>query len=453
MNRAPSIVEQPQILSVSQLNRRVRQLLETHLSLLWVEGELTNLARPSSGHWYFTLKDGEAQVRCAMFRRRSQPTPFTPENGQQVLVRCRVGLYENRGDYQLIVEHMEPSGHGVLQRQFELLKARLAAEGLFAAEHKRPLPAFPRQIGVITSPTGAAIRDILHVLERRFPAIAVLIFPTAVQGADAAGQIIAALAMANRRRDCDLLILSRGGGSLEDLAPFNDEGVARAIAASVIPVISGVGHETDTTIADFVADVRAPTPSAAAELATPDRAELLATLAGYESRLLHLIRQHLHARDQQLESLNKRLRHPGEILARQTQHLDHMEIRLCRAMNARLHALHRQVDEIAARQAQLHPQRRLELFAQTLEFLRDRAALGMQHIIERRHQDLAKAASLLQVVSPFNTLARGYAIVQDRHRHVVSSIAKLRVGESVSVTVNDGSFDCSINDIQGGQTS
>ena len=265
---------QRQILSVSQLNRQTRQLLETHLPLIWVEGELSNFACPASGHWYFSLKDEQAQVRCAMFRNRNSrvrlPSGGRPGNGLQVLVRCRVSLYEGRGEFQLIVEHMEEAGLGALQRRFEQLKNKLDSEGLFTTEHKQPLPALPRRIGVITSPTGAAIQDILQVLQRRFAAIPVTIYPTAVQGQEAIAGLTHAIEQANDHGSCDVLIVGRGGGSMEDLWAFNEESVARAIFASDIPIISAVGHEVDFTIADFVADQRAPTPSAAAELLSPD---------------------------------------------------------------------------------------------------------------------------------------------------------------------------------------
>ena len=262
------------IFSVSELNRTVSQLFETQFPLLWVEGEISNFARPASGHWYLTLKDRQAQVRCAMFRNSNLRVNFTPANGSQVLVRCRVSLFEGRGDYQLIVEHMEEAGFGALQRQFDELKQKLANEGLFSPQQKKPLPTSINHIGIVTSPTGAAINDILSVLQRRFPSIKVTIFPTAVQGEQAAAQIVQAIANANRYtlndRTCDALIVGRGGGSLEDLWPFNEEIVARAIAASTIPIVSAVGHEIDFTIADFVADLRAATPSAAAELLSPD---------------------------------------------------------------------------------------------------------------------------------------------------------------------------------------
>ena len=273
------------VLSVTALNRRARQLLETHLPLIWVEGELSNLSCPASGHWYFTLKDEHAQVRAAMFRNRNQRIGRPPEPGQQVLVRGRISLYEQRGDYQLIVEHLELAGHGLLQKRFEEIRERLAAEGLFAAERKRPLPALPGCLGVITTPSGAAIHDILRVLRRRFPALPVYLYPAQVQGKAAPGDLVAAIELANRHDACDVLILARGGGSLEDLWSFNEERVARAIAASRIPIVCGVGHETDVTIADFAADLRAPTPSAAAELASPDSTELISGVLALQARL------------------------------------------------------------------------------------------------------------------------------------------------------------------------
>src|SRR5213080_4349874 len=284
-----------EVYSVTRVNREVRALLERGLPVLWVEGELTNFSQPSSGHWYFTLKDREAQLRCAMFRMRNALVGFTPSASAQVLVRGRISVYEARGEYQLIVEHLEEAGVGALRREFDRLKAKLAAEGLFALEHKRGLPRFPRRIGVITSPSGAALRDILHILARRFPPAPVLIYPTAVQGAAAAPALVAALEIASGRAEVDVLILARGGGSLEDLWAYNDERVARAIYASRLPIVSGVGHEIDFTIADFVADARAPTPSAAAELVAPDGAACLQFLARSAERLAAAMRRELRA--------------------------------------------------------------------------------------------------------------------------------------------------------------
>src|ERR1700761_9621168 len=260
------------VYTVSRLNREVRILIERGLGVIWVEGELSHLSAPSSGHWYFSLKDREAQLRCAMFRQRNMTVGFTPKAGQQVLARGRVSLYEPRGEYQFIIEHLEEAGVGALKREFERLKAKLAAEGLFALERKRSLPRFPRRIGVVTSPTGAAVRDILHILSRRFPPAAVLIYPTPVQGEAAVAALVAAIELASARRECDVLVIARGGGSIEDLWAFNDERVARAIHASAIPIVSGVGHEVDFTIADFVADKNTPTPPRAAGRVSPDPA-------------------------------------------------------------------------------------------------------------------------------------------------------------------------------------
>ncbi|MGH8305399.1 MAG: exodeoxyribonuclease VII large subunit, partial [Steroidobacteraceae bacterium] len=274
-----------EVYSVARLNREVRVLLERGLGVVWVEGELSNFSQPSSGHWYFSLKDRDAQLRCAMFRMKNSLLGFTPRAGAQLLVRGRISVYEARGEYQLIVEHLEEAGVGALKREFERLKTRLAAEGLFALQRKRALPRFPQRIGVITSASGAALRDILHILARRYPPAAVLIYPTPVQGAAAVPALVAALGTASARAECDVLIVARGGGSLEDLWAFNDERVARAIHASALPVVCGVGHEVDFTIADLVADARAPTPSAAAELVVPDRAACLEAVARTAQRL------------------------------------------------------------------------------------------------------------------------------------------------------------------------
>src|SRR5690554_997535 len=299
------------ILSVSQLNRRAKQLLETHLPLLWVEGELSNVSQPSSGHWYFTLKDAQAQVRCAMFRNRNQLVRFIPQQGQQVLIRARVSLYEGRGDYQLIAEHLEESGAGALQRAFDELKLKLAAEGLFEQSCKQPLPSLPRHIAVITSPTGAAVRDILSVLKRRFPAIPVTVIPVAVQGKEAAPQIVKAIEQANRSGLFDVLVVGRGGGSLEDLWPFNEEIVARAIFASALPVVSAVGHEVDFTIADFVADLRAATPTAAAELLAPVEHELRASISIGRTRLVQAAHRSIERRRALVERGRGRLGDPS----------------------------------------------------------------------------------------------------------------------------------------------
>ena len=340
------------VYSVSRLNREVRVLLERGLGVLWVEGELSNFSQPPSGHWYFSLKDRDAQLRCAMYRLKNSLVGFTPRAGMQLLVRGRISLFEPRGEFQLIVEHLEEAGVGALRREFERLKTRLAAEGLFALERKRALPRFPRRIGVITSPSGAALHDILRVLARRYPPAAVLLYPAAVQGAAAVPTLVAALGTASARAECDVLILARGGGSLEDLWAFNDERVARAIHACALPVVCGVGHEIDFTIADFVADARAPTPSAAAEMVVPDAQACLEALARTAQRLSAGMHRELRMGRSRLDAVGHRLSrgHPGMRLQQHMQRLDDLTQRLCGATRA---CLHREGQRLAEERARL----------------------------------------------------------------------------------------------------
>lgn len=420
------------IVSVSQLNRRAKQLLETHLPLIWVEGELSNFARPSSGHWYFTLKDDQAQVRCAMFRGRNQLVRFGPAQGQQVLLRARVSLYEGRGDYQLIVEHMEEAGFGALQRAFEELKQRLGQEGLFDQAHKKSLPSLPHHIGVITSPTGAAIRDILSVLKRRFPAIPVTVIPVPVQGKDAAPAIARALEFANSSGLFDVLVLARGGGSLEDLWPFNEEIVARALFDSELPVVSAVGHEVDFSIADFVADLRAPTPSAAAELLVPEAAEWQARFQGYARLLGQAMNRRLKAEQIRLHNLRSRLRHPGERLQQQTQRLDGLELRLGQAIRKQLSYKQQRLQNLVLRQKPLHPGMRLRQLSERVQQLNKHLNQAMRHSLQTKKQRLSESARLLNSVSPLNTLGRGYAIVRTPEGKVIHSADQVQVGDQLS---------------------
>jgi len=390
------------VYSVSRLNREVRSLLESGIGQLWVQGELSNLSRPGSGHWYFSLKDRDAQVRCAMFRTRNSRSLFVPREGQLVLARGRVSLYEPRGDYQLLVEQLEDVGLGALQRAFDELKSRLAAEGLFASERKRALPAAPRRIGVITSPSGAAIRDILHILARRFPAAAVIVYGVPVQGAAAAPAVVAALDLASARAECEVLILARGGGSLEDLWAFNDERVARAIHRARLPVVTGIGHEIDFTIADFVADVRAPTPSGAAELVVPDVRGWLQRLAQLQARFAAAARRSLQAERARLVSLQRRLQssHPGARLRSASQRLDELESRLQFALQARLTA---------------------------------HAA---------RLQSLARA---LQTVSPLATLERGFAVItRSADGALVTAAEQLAVGDTFDARLAHGNLRAAV---------
>ncbi len=435
-----------QILSISQLNRRARSLLETHLSLLWVRGEVSNLARPGSGHWYFTLKDNQAQIRCAMFRNRNRLLGRPPRDGDQVVVRGRVGLYEARGEYQLIVEHLEADGAGLLQQQFEALKAKLEAEGLFDPAGKRALPSFPARIGVITSPTGAAIRDILHVTARRCPWVEIDIYPTPVQGEEAPRKLIEALELANARGDCDLLILSRGGGSLEDLWAFNDEALARAIRGSRLPVVSAVGHETDFTIADFVADQRAPTPSAAAEIATPDGEALARNVNRSGALLLRALHGLLERERERLNALGKRLRSPRDRLREHTQHLDHLEIRLVRAWRAQENARRSRLEDLTRRFHALHPGRQLGEHRETVASLRQRLTSAMQRRTEANRQRLQGLAATLNAVSPLATLERGYAIASDSEGQILRTVEAVASGDPLQVRLHDGRLDCRVED-------
>lgn len=401
------------VYTVSRLNKEVRLLLESGLPLLWLEGELSNFAAPASGHWYFSLKDSSAQVRCAMWRQKNSLVRFRPKDGMAVLVRARVGLYEPRGEYQLIVEHLEEAGEGALKREFEKLKAKLAAEGMFAAERKRPLPAVPRRIGVVTSPTGAAIHDILRVLRARFPVAPVLLYPTAVQGAAAVPEIVRAIETASRRAECDVLLVARGGGSLEDLWCFNDERVARALAACRIPTISGVGHEVDVTIADFVADVRAPTPSAAALAATPDKSTWLDSLALLQSRIVSAMHRNLRDRAQVMAGMAQRLQvsHPGARLQQHAQRLDDLEQRLRLALRSAVVARQHRLEALGTRLWRENPRHRLDALCAQAATLRERLANSIARRMNALEQRLALAARTLDAVSPLATLGRGFAVV------------------------------------------
>jgi len=435
-----------QILSVSQLNRSVRHLIETQLPLLWVEGEISNFARPGSGHWYLTLKDDQAQVRCAMFRNANQRVAFQPANGTQVLVRCRAGLYEGRGEYQLVVEHMEEAGFGALQRKFEQLKQQLSDEGLFDNQHKQPMPDSVRHIGVITSATGAAVKDILSVLDRRFPTIKISIFPTMVQGEQAAGQIVQAISDANQHGECDALIVGRGGGSLEDLWPFNEEAVARAIFVSEIPVVSAVGHEVDFTIADFVADLRAPTPSAAAELLSPDGEEMLNQFEGFEILLADAVTRKIRHLEQRTDYLQKRLQHPGRKLQEQAQHLDHLDIRLRRAMAGKMQ---QQTTQMQIAQDRLVRQSSKEAIAQRKQAVANSVKQMMRAVsqqVELKQSKTAQAMHLLDTVSPLKTLGRGYSIIRDSNDKVVKTVAQVSAGDTLRGQLTDGEVVFSVTE-------
>jgi exodeoxyribonuclease VII large subunit len=442
---------QRNILTVSQLNRATSRLLDEHFLSVLVEGELSNLAQPSSGHLYFSLKDSGAQVRCAMFKTRQHRLGFKPENGKQVVVKAQVSLYEPRGDFQLIVEHIEEAGDGALRRAFDALKNKLLAEGLFAIENKQSLPALPKTIGVITSPSGAAIRDILTVLRRRFSAIAVIIYPVAVQGHNAKYEIARAIALANEQKQCDVLILGRGGGSLEDLWAFNEEIVARAIFASTIPIISAVGHETDVTIADFTADLRAATPSAAAEHATPDQQEWLSRFIQLEARLQQQLEAKLSQKRQALTWLSQRLQqqHPGQKLAKNAQRLDELELRLNQAIQTKLRHDKSRIETKIAYLWQYSPAVTINNYKQQQDYLSKRLITVIRHKLEGLNQQLLNVSQTLHAVSPLATLNRGYALaIQQPSGQIIQSTQQLKPGDNVEIRLAEGRFTSQVKTIE-----
>ncbi|KJY85091.1 exodeoxyribonuclease VII large subunit [Vibrio galatheae] len=428
------------IFTVSRLNAEVRLLLENEMGIVWLIGEISNFSAPVSGHWYLTLKDSRAQVKCAMFRGNNRRVTFKPQNGNQVLVKARLSLYEPRGDYQLIIESMQPEGDGRLQQQFDELKMKLAGEGLFSQSDKKPLPEHPKCVGIITSKTGAALFDILDVLKRRDPSLPVVIYPTMVQGEGAAIQIAQAIGCANSRNECDVLIVGRGGGSLEDLWCFNNEILARTIAASQIPIISAVGHEVDVTIADFVADMRAPTPSAAAELVSRDNSHKEQALIARQHKLASAMRYYLAEQKSHSVSLLHRIErhHPSYQLQRQSQQLDDLESRLNRAMSQFI-ALRGQ--KIERQQYKIQLQSPVKQFAEQrtrMQRLEQKLLDAMDRkLLNARHQ-LAIGAEKLDTVSPLATLKRGYSITQTAQGHVVTQTEQIKTGDTLVTRLSDG---------------
>lgn len=481
-----------EIYAVSRLVREARITLEGSFQLVWVEGEISNLAMPGSGHIYFTLKDEAAQVRCAMFKTRNRNMRFIPKNGLHVLLRVRVTLYEGRGEFQLVVEHMQEAGSGALQHAYEALKHRLGEEGLFDQAHKKSLPSLPTCIGIVSSPDGAAVHDILTVLKRRFPAANVILYPVAVQGGDSAKQIALAINLANQRQECDVLIVSRGGGSLEDLWSFNDENVARAIFACEIPVISAVGHEVDFTIADFVADVRAPTPSAAAELAVPDAVQWLVNIQN-QSRRLHLLMAHrLQNERRQLNYLQQRLPQPQATINLQKQRLMRLQQQLKRNCLHILNDKRQQLDYWSVRLK--HPQEKIEIqhykiatltarlqqaiqqkqernqahykaLVQRLQLkmplpmiknqqnkvsqLHKQLDTAMQQQLAQHKANLAQQVRTLAAVSPLNTLERGYSIATLMSSgKVLRRADQVKPNQHINVRLEQGQLTCEIKEVQ-----
>ncbi len=440
--------EQRDIYTITRLNREVRAVLEDSFPpSLWVRGEISNLARPGSGHLYFTLKDKHSQVRCAMFRSTNRHLRFPPENGQEVLARAGVSLYEGRGEFQLIVEHMEPAGAGALQQAFEKLKQKLLEEGLFAEDHKQPLPTFPGTIGIVTSPTGAAVKDIIQVLGRRYASAGVIVYPVPVQGEGAAQQITETIDEANRRGECDVLILARGGGSLEDLWSFNEEVVARAIHRSTVPVVSGIGHEIDFTIADFVADQRAPTPSAAAELVSPDAAALQSRLDTLYSQFSLRINDLLNTHQRNVIQLSKRLPRPTHLLQNMAQRMDDLAIRLRLALDngiaLRRVRLNRSADTLTSRS----PLQQLAGYRTKCNDLDKQLQNQLVRNLQAWKKQLGYLTHSLKTVSPLATLDRGYAIVTDKDENIVRRADQLRENSEIKTRFSKGNIRSTVNKI------
>ncbi len=438
------------IYTPSELNREVRMHIEMGFPRILLEAEISNLSRPASGHLYFSLKDDRAQIRCALFRSAAARLNIRPENGMKVLARGRISLYEPRGDFQLIVDGLQDAGEGLLRRQFEELKKKLEAEGLFDPSHRQALPAYPQRIGIVTSPGGAAVRDILHVLERRWPAAQVRLYPVSVQGSDAPAEIVAAIGSANLHHWAELLIVGRGGGSLEDLAAFNEESVARAVFASAIPVISAVGHETDFSICDFVSDLRAPTPSAAAELATPDQAALKESFARAGRTLQHRLRSRLERETQRLDHMSHRLqqRHPASRLNEQARQLGALRTALLRVTKRQLGERLNILDSLSRRLRVHHPGRKLPDFAQRVDADRQSLRRAIDTSLRERSQGLRELVRTLNAVSPLETISRGYAVVTSADSgEVISSVSQSQAGQKIIAQLPDGRLTALVDNI------
>jgi exodeoxyribonuclease VII large subunit len=433
------------IWSVSALNFEIKTMLEQGIGSIWIEGEISNFSKPASGHWYFTLKDERSQLRAAMFRNRNQRIPFTPQNGQQILIRAQVTLYEARGDYQVIVEHMEEAGVGRLMREFEALKKQLSKEGLFDQKHKKPIPDQARHIGIITSASGAAIRDAISVIRRRSPSSQVTLFPTQVQGEAATGSIVKAIQLANRHAECDVILLIRGGGSLEDLWCFNEAAVAHAIFDSEIPIVSGIGHEIDTTIADYVADQRAPTPSVAAESVTMDQYEIMMRIDQLSLRLQQYMVKRLSSHEESINTLQQRLMrlHPQRQMQSLKQRLEFARSTLRHIQNSQLerknHKLQRLIEQIRLHQ----PQQKISILKLNVERCREALSTQMKNqLIQQRHE-LALNSSKLDNLSPLKTLARGYATVSLQNK-LIHSASELQINDEIKLRFIDGEHNATI---------
>ena len=441
--------EDRQIFTVQQLNREVKELLQQNFPLIWVEGEISNIARPASGHIYFSLKDEYAQVRCAMFRNANRKLPFQPEDGMHVLVRARVGIYEPRGDYQLNIERMEEAGIGILQRKFDELKQKLSREGLFDQDNKKALPAYPNSLGIITSATGAALRDILSVLKRRFPLVQIRVYAVQVQGEQSAKAIIKAIQAINQEKECEVIILARGGGSIEDLWSFNEESVARAIYTSNLPIVTGIGHEVDFTIADFVADMRAATPSAAAELVVPHQHELIETLEQYNNALIYMIQDKIGNFYQSVDWFTQRLEylHPEQIIARNKDKLTELKRRAFSALQLKISYQHSNLDKLLVRFENQSPKSLLQAANINLTNLRQILIRVVHNQIEQKSQQLATLSRTLNAISPLGTLNRGYAIVTKAlNKQVLRNADDVDSGEKILIRLAQGSLSAHVDE-------
>ncbi|MCE5394198.1 MAG: exodeoxyribonuclease VII large subunit [Acidithiobacillus sp.] len=428
------------ILQVSELNAAVREILEGNFPLLWIEGEISNFAQPSSGHWYFSLKDARAQVRCAMFRNRNHNLALRPSDGLRVQVQAQPTLYEGRGDFQLLVEQIMAAGSGDLHAQFLALKEKLAAEGIFDGKHKRPLPPWPHRVAVITSATGAAWHDIRVTLAKRWPLLEIVLYPVPVQGVGAAKQIVQAIVTANERASEDLILLARGGGSAEDLWCFNDEAIARAIFASQLPVITGIGHEIDFSIADFAADFRAATPTAAAEAISPDQGEWLARLQLLRHRLHRAMERLLREAQQQLDFLRLRVRTPQAVIQGQEQRLSPLRQRLQWLMERRIASAELHYQDLRHRLLQHDPRENLLVLRNGLAVLRGRLEQAIQHQLRSHQQRLEQSQIQLHALSPFAILERGYALVYDPQGNVLQDASDVHTGDLLRIQLHRGNI-------------
>jgi len=443
-------MSQQHILQISELTRKVRFILESELNTVWLTGEISNFIAAGSGHWYLSLKDAKSQVKCAMFkgsnRRVRLSTGASPSNGQQVLVRAKVSLYEPRGDFQLIIEHMEDAGTGMLRQQYEQLKSSLNAQGLFDLSNKKPLPEHITCVGIVTSPTGAAVKDILTVLKRRNPNIKAIIYPALVQGEYAKGDICHAINSANSRKECDVLIVGRGGGSLEDLWPFNEESVVHAIHQSALPVISAVGHEVDTTLSDYVADLRAPTPSAAAELVSNDSSEMLNQILMLKQRLIKAQQTKLSYSANEKTYLQHRLSqvHPEQQLQLQQQKSDELSLRLKQVIKRNMLQVQNKPAQLHQRLLQQSPIKAVQIQQQAVSQSKQRMAQAMQNTLQSKSDSFVHLIEQLQIVSPLATIARGYSVTRDSNNKVITKVTQLDVNDEISVQLSDGKVNARV---------